>query len=103
MRALIVAQQKTPPPAEMMPMLVAGFNQWRDEHRDKMESFSFFASGNGGCGIVTVGDEVELYRMVSSWPLAPYSHMLVEVLVDGDVALQGLTDMVNEMAGQMGQ
>jgi hypothetical protein len=94
MRALIVARQKTPPPMEMMPILVDGFQQWRDQHRDRMEHFSFFASGSGGCGIVTVENEMELHKLVASWPLALYSDVQVEVLVDGDEALQFLNEMI---------
>jgi len=99
MRALIVARQKTPPPMEMMPMMIAGFQQWREQHRNRMEHFSFFASGTGGCGIVTVDNEMELHKMVTSWPLTPYSEMLVEVLVDGDEALQFLTEKIQSLMG----
>ena len=94
MRALIVARQKTPPPMEMMPMLVDGFRQWRDQYRDRMEHFSFFASGTGGCGIVTIANEMELHNMVTSWPFTPYSDVQVEILVDGDEALQGFIEMI---------
>lgn len=102
MRALIVARQKVSPPMEMMPMLVDGFNQWRQEHRGKMENFSFFTNGLGGCAIVTVDDEMELYRIVSAWPLTPFSDMQVEILVDGDAALEAFTQMVQSRAAQMG-
>lgn len=94
MRALIVARQKTSPPMEMMTILVDGFRQWRDQHRDRMEHFSFFASGTGGCGIVTVDNEMELHKLVASWPLTPFSDMQVEILVDGDEALQFLTESI---------
>jgi hypothetical protein len=86
---------------EMMPILVDGFHQWRDQHRDRMEHFSFFASGAGGCGIVTVDNEMELHKLVAFWPLTPYSDMQVEILVDGDEALQALTEMIQSPAAQM--
>jgi hypothetical protein len=101
MRALIVARQKTPPPMELMPMLVGGFQQWREQHRNRMEHFSFFAGGTGGCGIVTVDDEMELHKLVTSWPLALHSDMQVEILVDGDEALQFMAELIESQAAQM--
>ena len=101
MRALIVARQKTPPPMEMFPILVGGFHQWRDQYRDRMEHFSFFAGGSGGCGIVTVDNEMELHKLVATWPLTPFSDMQVEILVDGDEALQFLTELIQSQTAQM--
>ena len=101
MRALIVARQKTPPPMEMMPVLVGGFQQWRDQHRDRMEHFSFFAGGTGGCGIVTVDGEMELHKLVATWPLTLYSDVQVEILVDGDEALQFLNEMIQSQVAQL--
>jgi hypothetical protein len=101
MRALVVARQKTPPPIEMFPILVDGFHQWRDQHRDRMEHFSFFAGGTGGCGIVTVENEMDLHKMLASWPLTPYSDIQVDILVDGDEALKFLAEMIQSQAAQM--
>ncbi len=101
MQALIVAREKTPVPMEMIPALFDGFRQWRDQHRNRMDYFSFFASGNGGCGIVTIDNEMELHKMVASWPLAPYSDMQVEILVDGDEALQFVNEMIQSQMAQM--
>ena len=101
MRALIVARQKTPPPMEMMPIIVDGFRQWRDQYRDQMDRFSFFASATGGCGIVTVDNEMDLHKLVASWPLTLYSDMQVEVLVDGDEALQFLAEFIQSQAVQI--
>ncbi len=84
-----------------MPVLIDGFNQWRDQYRHQMDHFSFFAGGTGGCGIVTVDNEMELHKLVASWPLTLYSDMLVEVLVDGDEALQFLTESVQSQTAQI--
>ena len=102
MRALIVTRQTSAPPMEAMPMLVGAFNQWREQHRDKMEVFAFFTSGTGGCGIVNVADEMELYQLSAQFPLAPFSSVEVEVLVEGDAALQFLTQRIQALAAQMG-
>lgn len=101
MRALIVARDKTPAPMEMLPILFEGFRQWREQYRDQMEHFSFFASGSGGCGIVTVENEMALHNMVVSWPLYSYSHVQVEILVDGDEALQSVTEMFQSQTVQL--
>jgi hypothetical protein len=101
MRALVVARQKTPPPMEMMPTILEGFHQWRVQYRDQMDHFSFFAGGTGGCGIVTVDNEMDLHKLVASWPLTLYSDMLVEVLVDGDEALQFLIESVQAQPAQI--
>jgi hypothetical protein len=85
----------------MMPVLIEGFNQWRDQYRDQIDHFSFFAGGTGGCGIATVENEMELHKLVASWPLTLYSDMLVEVLVDGDEALQFLTESVQSQTAQI--
>jgi muconolactone delta-isomerase len=101
MRALFVARDKTPPPMEMLPLLFEGFRQWREHYRDQIEQFWFFAGGSGGCGIVTVENEMALHNMVVSWPLYSYSHVQVEILVDGDAALQSVTEMIQSQIAQL--
>jgi hypothetical protein len=101
MRALIVTRQRTAPPFEAMPMLVEAFNQWRERYRSQMEEFSFFTSGNGGCGIVNVADEMELFQIAAQFPFSPFSTVQVEVLVEGDAALEFFTQMIQSQAAQM--
>jgi hypothetical protein len=101
MRALVVARQKTPPPMEVMPILIDGFQQWRTQSRDQKDHFSFFAGGTEGCGIVTVDNEMDLHKLVASWPLTPYSDMLVEILVDGDETLLFLTEFIQSQPVQI--
>jgi hypothetical protein len=103
MRALILARQRTPAPMEYATMLAQGFKDWRQQHRDQLENFSWFTSGNGGCAIANVANETELFQMMVSWPLTPYSDVETHVLVDGDEALTFWADMIESSAdGQQG-
>lgn len=101
MRALIVARQKVPAPPEALPMLAQGFQAWRDQYRDKMEVFAFFTGANGGCAIVNVADETELYQITLDWPLNAFSNLDVEPLVDGDEALSRWSARVQQLADQL--
>ena len=49
-----------------------------------------------------VGDEMELYQLSAQFPLAPFSTVEVEILVEGDAALQCLTQRIQALAVQMG-
>ena len=59
-----------PVPPEQMPALWEQFIQWRGRWRDKMESFEFFADGDGGFGVVNVADEHELQQMMIEYPFS---------------------------------
>jgi hypothetical protein len=102
MRALVVARQKMPPPAEMMPGLAQGFAAWREQYRDKWESFFFFATVTGGCGIANVANETELFQMILEWPLTPFSDIEVHPVVDGDEALGRWVEQIQALAAQSG-
>lgn len=98
MRALILARAKHPFPMEMAPMLAQGFTAWRDQYRDQLEYFAWFTSGNGGCAIANVADETELFQIMVSWPLTPFSDVETHVLVDGDEALSFWSNMIQSAA-----
>lgn len=102
MRALVVAQSKTPPPMEMLPTIGKDFRAWRDQYRDKLEAFSFFTTSNGGCAIANVADETELYQMLLDWPLSIFSDIEVHPLVDGDEALKRWIERVESMSMSAG-
>jgi hypothetical protein len=98
MRALIVAKSNQAPPPEAIPTLVQGFIDWRERYRGQMESFDFFASSNGGCGIVNA-DETAIYEMLASWPFGPFSNIELYPLVEGDKALRMFQDIVRQTMG----
>jgi hypothetical protein len=103
MRALVLARTAHPVPMEMASMMAQGFKQWREQYRNKMEYFAWFTSGTGGCAIATVENETELFQMMASWPLTPYSDVQIHVLVDGDEALSFWSNMIeSRTAGSQG-
>ena len=56
----------------LLPIMDA-FAAWRERYRSMMESFDFFVSGAGGCGIVNAPDEATLAQMMAEFPWAPFT------------------------------
>ncbi len=75
-------------PPERMPGLWEQFVQWRQRWREKMESFEFFADGNGGFGVVNVTDEHEMQQMMLEYPFAFFDNVELRIVVDGDISLE---------------
>lgn len=98
MRALIVAHSKHFIPPELLAPVAQGFVEWREQHRSKLEHFSFFTTGTGGCAVANVANESELFQMMATWPLTPFSEVETHVLVDGDEALAFWSAAVQELA-----
>ena len=87
-----------PIPPEQMPAMWEQFVQWRERWRDKMESFEFFAEGDGGFGIVNVSDEHELQQMLMEYPFAMHDNVELRVVVDGDISLKRWGEAIEQMA-----
>jgi muconolactone delta-isomerase len=102
MRVLLLAKSKYFVPPEHLPMMAQGFAGWRNQYRDKMEAFFFFAGRAAGGGILNVTDEAELNQIVNDWPLAPFSEIEIMPIVDGDVALKQFQSMAEKITAQMG-
>jgi hypothetical protein len=62
MRVLVLVEPRFPIPPEMFPSLLDGFAAWREQYRNSMESFEFFAGGGGGFGVINAPDEASLNR-----------------------------------------
>lgn len=101
MRALITAKAKFPLPMEQAAGLLQGFAAWREHYRGQMESFYFFAAGNGGCGVVNA-DETAVFEMMASWPFAPFSEIELHPLLDGDQALKMFGEIMQQMMSAAG-
>ncbi|MBI4495032.1 MAG: hypothetical protein HY690_19840 [Chloroflexi bacterium] len=99
MRVLVTATPKFPIPPEQMPALMQGFVRWRERYRSRMEAFYFFAGGNGGGGIVTIPDEAALSQMMLEWPFSMFSDLVIQPIIDGDVALKQWQAALQAMAG----
>jgi hypothetical protein len=101
MRVLILSRPKFPPPMEMMIPLMDAFAGWRERYRPVMETFDFFVSGGGGCGIVNPPDDGTLTRMMMEYPWGPFSDVELLLLSDGDAAIAQFREIfVQQMAGQ---
>jgi hypothetical protein len=98
MRALIIARDKHFLPPELLAPVAQGFVEWRELHRARLEHFSFFTTGTGGCAVANVANESELFQMMATWPLTPFSEVETHLLVDGDEALAIWAGLVQELA-----
>jgi hypothetical protein len=74
------------------------FTQWRERWRDKMESFEFFADGDGGVGVVNVSDEHELQQMMIEYPFSFFDNVELRIVVDGDTSLQRWGEAIQQRA-----
>ena len=99
--AILVGPGAVSPPLPELPMLLQGFAQWREQWRAKMELFQFWAGRPGGMAVLNVDDEQELSQMMFEFPLTPYATIDVRPVVDGDDALQRLTQTVEGILAQM--
>lgn len=103
MRVLIMSRPKHPAPFEMLLPLMDAFAAWRERYKPIMESFDFFVSGGGGCGIVNAPDDDTLAQMMMEFPWAGFSDTDVLLLVDGDKAMvQQRAVFAQMMSGQGG-
>lgn len=102
MRVLIITRQKFPFAQADFPPIMQAFAGWRERHKPIMESFEFFISGNGGCGIVNVPDDQTLAQMMMEYPWGPYSDTEIHPIIDGDTALGMWDEMIRQMTGGQG-
>jgi hypothetical protein len=99
MRVLIVSRPAHPAPPEMFMAIMEAFANWRQRYKPIMETFDFFISGGGGCGIVNSPDETTLTQMMLEFPWAPFSHVTVDLLADGDVTMERARETFARMFG----
>ncbi len=99
MRVLVISRQKFPVPPEQLPPMMEAFAAWRERYRSYMESFDFFVSGGGGCGIVNMPDEAMLGQMFMEYPWGLSSDVELHLLMDGDTALTNFQAMLSQMGG----
>lgn len=99
MRVCIIDRgPRFPVPPEQMPPMWEQFTQWRERWRGKMESFEFFADGEGGFGVVNVADENELQQMMIEYPFGIFDKVELRVVIDGDVSLKRWGEAIQQLA-----
>ena len=99
MRVLVLVEPRFPIPPEIFPALLDGFAAWREQYRNSMESFEFFARGGGGFGVINTPDEASLNRMMVEYPFTPFSQITVRPILDGDTALGQWREIIGQMMG----
>ncbi len=99
MRAVVIVRPQSTAPPDLLPTLFDGFADWRERHKDSMESFEFFAGGGGGFGVLNVPDEATLNQIMLEYPFLPYSEVEVRPVVDGDTALRQWRQTLQQMMG----
>lgn len=87
MHTCVTYKPRTPAPPEMLPAMLEGTRQWLDRYREKFDSLWWFAQG-GGVGIIDVGDEAEIMRMMAEHPFTPYCDVEVQICVDPRTGLE---------------
>jgi muconolactone delta-isomerase len=86
-------------PPEQLPSIMERFADWREQYRDRTESFEFYAGGGGGFMVVDVPDEVELNQMMSEYPFMPYLEVDIRPIIDGDTGLGQWWQVMRQMLG----
>jgi muconolactone delta-isomerase len=99
MRFVVITRLMSVVPPEQLPSIMERFAEWREQYRERTESFEFFAGGGGGFMVVNVPNEVELNQMMAEYPLIPYLEMDVRPLIDGDTGLEQWWQVMRRMLG----
>jgi muconolactone delta-isomerase len=86
-------------PPEQFPSIMERFADWREQHRDRIGSFEFYAGGGGGFMVIEAPDEVELNQMMAEYPLVPYLEVDIRPIIDGDTALEQWWQVMRQMLG----
>ncbi len=86
-------------PPEQLPSIMERFADWREQHRDRTESFEFYAGGGGGFKVIDVPNEVELNQMMSEYPFIPYLEVGIRPIIDGDTGLGQWWQVMRQMLG----
>ena len=99
MRFVVITRLMSVVPPEQLPSIMERFAEWREQYRERTESFEFFAGGGGGFMVVNVPNEVELNQMMAEYPLIPYLEMDVRPIIDGDTGLDQWWQVMRKMLG----
>ena len=84
MRFLVtMVPRQTPPPDMIMPMIEQA-QAWHERYADRFESFGLFPGG-GGFGVIDVGDEAELHRVIGENPFALFSELTIRAAVQPEI------------------
>jgi muconolactone delta-isomerase len=84
MRYLVVTISRYPIPPEMGVGLLDAMSKWAERYTavGKIEQIWSFAGIRGGAGVMNVDSLEELDQIMTEFPLAPFSKVWIDGLVD---------------------
>jgi hypothetical protein len=99
MRFIAITRLISPVPPEQLPSIMERFAEWREQYRDHLQSFEFFAGSPGGFMVINVADEVMLNQLMAEYPFLNYLDIEVHPIIDGDTALAQWWQVMRQMLG----
>lgn len=102
MRFVAIARLISPLPHEQFPSIMERFAEWREQYREHLQLFEFFAGSPGGFMVFNVPDEVVLNRLMAEYPLVAYVDIEVRPIIDGDTAFAQWWQVMRQMLGESG-
>jgi len=78
------------------------FAEWREQYREHLQSFEFFAGSPGGFMVINGLDEVVLNQLMAEYPFVEYVDIEVRPIIDGDTALAQWWQVMRRMVGDSG-
>jgi hypothetical protein len=101
-RFIAIARLISPVPPEQLPSIMERFAEWREQYRDHLQSFDFFAGSTGGFMVINVPDKVVLNQLMAEYPFVAYVDTEVRPIIDGDTALVQWWQVMRRMMGDSG-
>ena len=99
MRFIAITRLISPVPPEQLPSIMERFAEWREQYRNHLQSFEFFAGSPGGFMVINVADEVMLNQLMAEYPFLNYLDIEVRPIIDGDTALAQWWQVMRQMLG----
>lgn len=98
-RFAVIVRLTSAIPPQQLPGIVERFAEWREEYKERTETFEFFVGGAGGLMIVDMPNEVELGQMMAEYPFTPYVEMDLRPIIDGDAGLGQWWQVMRQLLG----
>ena len=102
MRFIAIARLISPVPPEELPSIMERFAEWREQYREHLQSFEFFAGSPGAVMVINAPDEVVLNQVMTEYPFVNYVDIEVRPIIDGDTALAQWWQVMRRMVGDSG-
>ena len=102
MRFIAITRSTSPVPPEQLPSLMERFAEWREQYREHLQSFEFFAGSPGGFMVINAPDEVVLNQLMAEYPFVEYVDIEVRPIIDGDTALAQWWQVMRRIVGNSG-